>query len=118
MAQSTTKRSTPTKVIGGRIPQDSQRENRLSTPVRRRKVGGAVAGVLALIACPCHLPVTLALLAGAAGGSSFAAALTQNPAVVFGVATVLFVGLGWLAIRWITSDSGSGAQCQAQRKGG
>jgi cation transport ATPase len=50
------------------------------------EVRGYVAAAIALVACPCHLVVTLPLLIALAAGTALGAFLRQNSALVFGVA--------------------------------
>jgi hypothetical protein len=60
-----------------------------------------VLWVLALVVCPCHLPVTLTLLAAWLGGATLTGFAGANLALIGGISTVLFVGfaaLGW----WLT----------------
>lgn len=56
----------------------------------------------ALLLCPCHLPVLLALLAGGVGGSAFASFLSQNMTLVVVFATVYFVFALWMGRRLLT----------------
>lgn len=56
-----------------------------------RKLGGYVLGATALVACPCHLPLTLPLLMIVLGGTSLGALLTENPPLVFLAAGGYFV---------------------------
>lgn len=65
------------------------------------KVRGYLAAGVALIACPCHLIVTLPLFLGLMGGTAAGAYLEQNIALVFVVSTLLFVGGLVLAFRWL-----------------
>lgn len=60
------------------------------------KTGMALfAGVL--VACPCHLPISLAVLAGVTGG----AALAWGTALWYALFSVLFVGLILVALVWL-----------------
>jgi len=65
------------------------------------KVRGYVAAAIALVACPCHLVVTLPLLIALTAGTALGAFLRQNSALVFGVSTALFVAGLYLAFRWM-----------------
>ena len=56
---------------------------------------------LALIACPCHLPITLPILVALTAGTAFSAWLSNNFLTLAGVLTVIFVGALVLAFRWI-----------------
>ncbi|ACZ42984.1 hypothetical protein Tter_2081 [Thermobaculum terrenum ATCC BAA-798] len=53
----------------------------------RKAVGLLLLGT-GVIACPCHLPLTLPLLVGLLGGTALGSLLTSNP---------LIIGLGALA---------------------
>ena len=72
-----------------------------------RLKGVAMLG-LAAVACPCHLPILLALL----GGTTIGAVLTANLLPVFVVLGVVFVGA--LARRLRVLESGSGRACAPQ----
>lgn len=63
---------------------------------------------LAAVACPCHLPILLALLAG----TSIGAVLTANLLPVFVVLGVVFVGALALGLRAL--EAGSGRACAPQ----
>lgn len=59
------------------------------------KVWGAVLVVTGFIACPCHLPLTLALVLGILGGTGIGGFLASNQGLVYGIATgYFFVGIG------------------------
>ena len=62
------------------------------------KITGAIVGVTAFLACPCHLVVTLPLLIAAFGGSAVGAFLAANTALVAGLSTLWFVA--GLALAW------------------
>ena len=63
---------------------------------------------LAAVACPCHLPILLALL----GGTTTGAILTANLLPVFVVLGVIFVGALALGLRVL--ESGSRRACAPQ----
>ena len=68
-----------------------------------RSVAGYVALGLGLLACPCHLPLTLGLVAAAVGGTAATAAITANMGLFLAAGAVLFagaLGAGW----WLLSD--------------
>lgn len=50
---------------------------------------------LAIVACPCHLPLLLVLL----GGTALGAGLSEHIALAFIVLTALFVLSAWIALR-------------------
>jgi hypothetical protein len=66
---------------------------------------GYIAGVVAFIFCPCHLPITLPLLIALTAGTAFSAWLAQNTILVGAISTVLFVGGLALAFKW-TGEAG------------
>ncbi len=57
-----------------------------------RRMGGAVLAVTGVLACPCHLVVTLPLLAGLLAGTALGNFLTHNPGLVYTGAGIYFVG--------------------------
>jgi len=59
-----------------------------------------VAGGVAFVICPCHLPITLPLLITLTAGTAFSRWLTKNPLLVGAIMTVAFVGSLALAFRW------------------
>ncbi len=67
---------------------------------------GYLAGAVALIACPCHLPLTLPLLIGLTAGTAFSAWLTVNFITTGVVFTVIFLASLALAFIW----NGNGGQ--------
>lgn len=83
-----------------------------------RKVWGGVLVVTGFIACPCHLPLTLALVLGALGGTGIGGFLADNRGLVYGVATGYFVaavGAGWFLLS--RKRSTAGATCQLPVRG-
>ncbi len=81
-----------------------------------RTLGGYALGATALIACPCHLPLTLPLLLAVLGGTSLGALLAANSGVVFLAVTVYFVT--GLAAAWWLLARGSGASAMTSREDG
>ena len=62
---------------------------------RKRTVAGYAALGLALVACPCHLPLTLGLAAallGGVAGTAAAARITEHLATALALGAALFVG--------------------------
>lgn len=53
----------------------------------------------AVLLCPCHLPVLIALLASSVGGTALAAFLHQNVGPVVAFSTAYFVLALWLGRR-------------------
>lgn len=77
-------------------------------------VKGGVATVVALIACPCHLPITLPLLITLTAGTAFGAWLENNTVTVGIISTVIFVGGLALAFKWMTGSSASASAVQPE----
>ena len=62
------------------------------------KVWGGLLAVTGLIACPCHLVITLPLFLGVFGGTAVGAFIGANNGLVYGVFTGYFIvgmGAGW-----------------------
>lgn len=57
-----------------------------------RRIGGVVLAVTGVLACPCHLVVTLPLLAGLLAGTALGNFLTHNPGLVYTGASIYFIG--------------------------
>jgi mercuric ion transport protein len=57
-----------------------------------RRLGGAVLAVTGVLACPCHLVVTLPLLAGLLAGTALGSFLTTQTGLVYLGAGIYFVG--------------------------
>lgn len=68
-----------------------------------RTFGGYLLGATALVACPCHLPITLPLLLVVLGGTALGPWLTGNlPLVLAGAGLYFLAGLAgavWLLSR-------------------
>lgn len=64
------------------------------------KIKAYVAGVVAFITCPCHLPITLPLLITLTAGTAFGAWLASNVFLVGAISTVIFIGGLALAFKW------------------
>lgn len=56
-----------------------------------RILGSLLAGT-ALLACPCHLPLTLPLLLAVLGGGSLGTVLTANTGLIVAAGGLYFVG--------------------------
>ena len=71
---------------------------------------GIFAAAVALVACPCHLPITLPLLLVLTSGSAVGLWLAQNQWLVWLAATGLFVGGLALSFVWLSKEQ-TEAQC-------
>ncbi len=69
------------------------------------RIKAYVAGVVAFITCPCHLPLTLPLLISLTAGTVFGAWLAQNTVLVGVISTVAFIGGLALAFKWFTQSA-------------
>ncbi len=89
----------------------------LVEPLADDTTGPAVAGAKALertgrrwliwsfVFCPCHLPLTMAVLASIFGGSAFGALISRNAlgtGIVLGVLYAIGVGIGFRYLRKAT----------------
>lgn len=63
-------------------------------------IKGYLAGAVALITCPCHLPLTLPLLITLTAGTVFGGWLADNTLLVAALVTLAFVGSLGLAFGW------------------
>jgi hypothetical protein len=81
-------------------------------------IKGYLAGIVAFIACPCHLPISLPLLIGLTGGTAFSAWLARNSFLVAAISTVLFIGGTALAITWLSQPNCPPATVVDQTPGG
>lgn len=77
------------------------------------KARGYLAAGVALVACPCHLVVTLPLLLSLTAGTAAGIFLDHNPWVVVVVSTALFLGGLALAFHWQGKE---GKSCPAPSK--
>lgn len=62
-----------------------------------RKRGGYAMALLAVLTCPCHIPVLALVLAGTAAG----AFLAEHFVLSLAAATGVFLASGALALRWL-----------------
>ena len=59
-----------------------------------------LTAVIAILACPCHLPIWLALL----GGTALAGGISDHMGVAVAALTVLFIASAWATVRLFTGD--------------
>lgn len=76
---------------------------------RKIRIGFAVA--VAVVACPCHLPLTVPLILAATGGTLFGLGAAQIYGPLFIVFAVLFVGGLYFSFLWIDGKS-KAAECK------
>ena len=75
-------------------------------------VRGYVAGVVALVACPCHIPLTLPIVLSLTAGTAVGVFLERYSGWVYAFSAALFVGGLILAAYWMGSNnSKEGASC-------
>lgn len=70
-----------------------------------QRIKGYVAGAIALIACPCHLPLTLPLLIGLTAGTALGSWLAGNYLTVFIISAAIFIVGLILSFRWLGSQT-------------
>jgi Fe2+ transport system protein B len=68
-----------------------------------RGVTWLVAGFLF---CPCHLPLTLMLLATAFSGTALGALLTGHSYVAGTLITIVWIGMSWRGLRYLQAMDG------------
>jgi len=78
-----------------------------------QKARSYLAAGVALVACPCHLVVTLPLLLSLTAGTAMGLFLERNQGAIFAVSTVLFLGGLMLTFRWLGEK---GESCPAPAK--
>lgn len=69
----------------------------------RANIRGVLAGVIALVACPCHLPLTLPILLAVTAGTAMSGWLVSNSATVYIASVIIFAGSIYLSARWLLS---------------
>jgi len=79
-------------------------------------VRGYLAAVVALVTCPCHLPVTLPILISLTAGTALGAWLQDNAPIVGGISTALFIGGLALALKWISQPACPFATSRSRRQ--
>lgn len=66
-----------------------------------KQIRGYLAGAVAFVTCPCHLPIIWPVLLTLTAGTVFGAWLAANPFIVGAMMTVMFVIWLILAFRWL-----------------
>lgn len=87
---------------------------------RRHEKRGRRWLVVSYLLCPCHLPVTLALLGAGLGGTTLGAAITGNAlrvGIVLTVAYAVVLWRGFRQIRWAKSIEAAGGTVSCQPEG-
>jgi mercuric ion transport protein len=79
--------------------QESRIDN--NTKKEKKSIKVIFAGIIALLACPCHLVLFLPLLAGTAFGS----ALSQYTGTLTAVMVVVFALSLWYVLRQLFAES-------------
>ncbi len=69
----------------------------------RRKIGGILLTVTGILACPCHLVITLPLLLALFAGTAVGSFLAHNVALVYGGAALYFAVALILGMRFLLS---------------
>ncbi|GAB4263164.1 MAG: hypothetical protein Kow0080_01230 [Candidatus Promineifilaceae bacterium] len=88
--------------------------NSSKTPIWQT-IRGFVAGIVALIACPCHLPLTLPLILALTAGTAVGGWLAANTKLIYLAATIFFIGGLALAGKWLLADNPQ--TCDIQPRG-
>lgn len=57
---------------------------------------------VALVTCPCHIPILVAVL----GGTALGAALTEHMGIALAVLGVLFIASAWSAVHLFSRERG------------
>lgn len=76
-----------------------------------RTVRPLVSGIVALVSCPCHLPLTLPLILSLTAGTVVGTWLAHNAAAVVGGSVVVFASSLLLTLRW---SKASPAVCRVE----
>jgi len=71
----------------------------------RRRIGGIVLTVTGILACPCHLIITLPLLTALFAGTALGSFLTHNTGLVYGGAAIYFVVALVLGVRFLLGSN-------------
>lgn len=72
-----------------------------------RRVGGTVLTMTGILACPCHLIITLPLLTALLAGTALGSFLLHHTSLVYGGATIYFVVALVLGVRFLLGSNRS-----------
>ena len=78
-------------------------------------IKGYLSGVIALVVCPCHLPITFPLILSLTAGTALGSWLAGKFSLVFGISTALFV-IGLFLTWWWIADQEQGKQCSTPQR--
>ncbi len=71
-----------------------------------REIRWLISAVIAMVSCPCHLPLTLPVLLSITAGTVVGTWLANNTAAVAGGSVVVFASSLLLTLRWSKSSPG------------
>ncbi len=63
-----------------------------------------VSGFVALVSCPCHLPVTLPIILTITAGTSLGVWIGNNTGMVAIISSATFLGSLFLTFRWVNKQ--------------
>ncbi|GIK57442.1 MAG: hypothetical protein HND44_13085 [Chloroflexi bacterium] len=67
-------------------------------------IRGFVAGAVAFVVCPCHLPLTLPIVLALTAGTAVGGWLANNSTFIYAISIILFIGGLVLAGKWLLVD--------------
>lgn len=79
-------------------------------------IRGFVAGGVAFIVCPCHLPLTLPILLALTAGTAVGGWLANYTTIIYAASTVLFIGGLLLAGKWLMADEAAACPVDLKEK--
>lgn len=69
-----------------------------------KSIRGFVAGTVAFLACPCHLPITLPIFLTLTAGTAVGGWFATNTPFIYTASAVLFAGGLFLAGKWLLAE--------------
>lgn len=81
--------------------------------MRRSRISGVVLTVTGFLACPCHLIITLPLLATLLAGTALGSFLTHNTGLVYTGAAIYFVVALVLGTRFLLAPARTNREMDA-----